>query len=119
MPSRVSLCAERGPENNEVLGDGGVDDVHSAHGAAGVVEDPFFVSVYVIGVRLGEVRGDVVDYGAGVVAVGGDGGLREGVELGGVEDVEFPEVAFEHVHDGCDGCHYGAQEGEDAHGGLT
>lgn len=106
MPARVTLCAERRSENDEVLGDGGVDDVHGAHGAAGVVEDPFFVGVYVMGVGLGEVRGDVVDYGAGVVAVGGDGGLGEGVERGGVEDVEFLEVAFEHVHCGCNSCDY-------------
>lgn len=36
----------------------------------------------------GEVCDDVLDYGAGVVAVGGDGILGELVELFGVKDVE-------------------------------
>ena len=36
----VALCAERGAKHDEVLGDGGVDDVHGAHGPAGVVEHP-------------------------------------------------------------------------------
>ena len=36
----VALCAERGAKDDEVLGDGGVDDVHGAHGPACVVEHP-------------------------------------------------------------------------------
>lgn len=57
----------------------GVDDVHGAHGAAGVVEDPLLVQVDMVGegrvaVQLGD---DVGRDAAGVVAVGGDGALGQ------------------------------------------
>ena len=119
MPSRVPLGTDRRSKNDQVLSDGCVNQVHGAHRAACVIEHPFLVEVHVVGVRFGEVRDDVVDHGASVVAVSGDCGLRERVKLGWVEYVEFLEVAFEHVHDGCDGRDHCAQEGEDTHGCLT
>lgn len=40
VQTRVSFCAERRPEDDEVLGDARVDNVHRAHGSARVVEHP-------------------------------------------------------------------------------
>lgn len=37
----VAFCAERRSEDDQVFGYAGVDQVHGAHGAAGVVEEPF------------------------------------------------------------------------------
>lgn len=62
-------------EDNQVLGDTGVNHVHGAHGAAGVVEDPFFVEVDVGAVEGGEGSDDVGDDGCCVVAVEGNGFL--------------------------------------------
>ncbi|KAG6871472.1 hypothetical protein C0993_003255, partial [Termitomyces sp. T159_Od127] len=89
----VSLRAERGAEDDEVLSDAGVDDVHGAHCASGVVEDPF-VSVGVepqLRRRVcgGEVGEDVRNNPARVVGAGDDGGLDDFVDRGWVEDVEF------------------------------
>ena len=54
-----------------------MDDVHAAHGAAGVVEDPLLIEVNILGVQAVELRNDVVDNTARVVAMGRDSALRQ------------------------------------------
>lgn len=104
MQPRVPLRAQGRPEDNEVLRDRRVDDVHCAHRTARVVEHPFRrLAVREVrrreggvarvegdnggGVGRSEVRQDVRDHTVGGVWGGGDGGLRELVQEGGVEDV--------------------------------
>lgn len=41
VTARMSFGSERGAEHDEVFGYAGMDYVHGAHGAAGVVEYPF------------------------------------------------------------------------------
>jgi hypothetical protein len=55
-----------------------VNNVHGAHGAASVVEDPLLVEVHVRFCGSGlEVRHDVGDDGAGVVSMLSDCGFRK------------------------------------------
>ena len=87
----VALRAHGGAEDDEVLGDARVDDVHRAHRAAGVAQHPLG-GVGVQGDRGGRVFGgevgdDVGDYGVDVIWMGGDGRLREFVQIAGVEDI--------------------------------
>lgn len=56
-------------EYNQVLSNRGVEDPHSTHCAACVVEDPFFVEVHVGGELGVQVVNDVFHDGGGVVAV--------------------------------------------------
>lgn len=77
-------------EDDQVLGDTGVDDVHGPHGTAGVVEDPLLIEVdVVLGTRqLAELVDDVLHNGPSVVSVGSDAALRQVVEVRWLEDVE-------------------------------
>ncbi len=61
MQPRVSLCAQRRAEYDEVLSDARVDDVHRAHRTAGVAEDPFVLARVEGNERGGIVRGEVRD----------------------------------------------------------
>ena len=88
-------------EDDQVLGDGGMDDIHGAHGTAGVVEHPLLIVVDVGG-GLGPVRqlvDNVLDDGAGVVAVGLDAALGQVVEVVRLEDVEGLEALLQEVPD--------------------
>lgn len=78
-----------------------MDNVHGAHGATGVVEDPFLVVVdEVLGRDLGsELVHNVRDNGACVVVVRFDGALRHVLKVAELEDVELFEVLLEHVGD--------------------
>lgn len=96
VQARVPLRAQRRPEDDEVLGDRRVDDVHRTHRAAGVVEDPLVLARVerdhfscggVLRVGRGKVGDDVGDHGARVVAVRGHRCLRELVEGFGVENI--------------------------------
>lgn len=89
--ARVSLRAQRRSEDNEILGYGGVNDVHGAHGPAGVVEHPFVLVCVEGDLRGGEggreIGQDVRDHASGVVVrVGGDGFIGELVQKLRVED---------------------------------
>lgn len=90
---RVPLRAERGAKDDEVFSDAGVDNIHRAHCAACVIEDPLgLVWVYAHdgrgrGVGLCQVRDDVGYDSRCVVGRGGDGGVGELVEEDGVKDV--------------------------------
>jgi hypothetical protein len=45
VKTSVPLCAKRGAEEDEVLGDTSVNDVHSTHSTSSVVEDPVWFIV--------------------------------------------------------------------------
>ena len=94
-----------------------MDDVHGAHGTAGVVEDPVLLEVDVRRVALAQLVDDVPDDAARVVAVGRDGARRQVVQVRRVEDVEAVEVLLDHPDDrGQERRQQGedAQEGGDA-----
>lgn len=76
-----------------------MDDVHGAHGAAGIVEDPVLLEVDVLRVPLAQLRDDVADNGPGVVAVGVDGALGHVVQVLRVKDVEAVEILLDHPDD--------------------
>lgn len=83
-------------EDNQVLGDTGMNHVHGAHGAAGVVEYPLFLGAQVVGADLLLQLGDnEVDDGASILAVGADGALRHIVQVLRVEDVELLKARIE------------------------
>ena len=87
----VTLSTERCPEDDEVLGDARVDDVHRTHGAAGIAEHPLG-GVGVEGEDGGRVLGSEVGYDVGddsvdVVWVRLDRVLRESVESFRSEDI--------------------------------
>lgn len=117
MPPRVTLGAERRAEDDDVLGDARVDQVHAAHAAARVVEHPFArerrdllraqrlarqrrgggggrrrvrgerVRCHVRSVGFLEAADDVVHDAGGRVGVEGERVIDEGLEGLGVEDV--------------------------------
>jgi hypothetical protein len=78
-----------------------MDDVHRAHGTAGVIEDPFLVLVDVA--RQADLAAQLVDNvpddGARVVAVRLDAAFRDVVELVQLEDVEALQVLVQQVVD--------------------
>lgn len=93
-----------------------VDEVHAAHGTAGVVENPFLGHVP-LGVDVGRVAllqlgDDGLDDLGGVVAAGLDAALGDVVQLLDAEDVEALEVALEHVHDRVEDADQHADKGE-------
>lgn len=79
----------------------GMNDVHSSHGAAGVVEDPLLVRVDVFGdLNIGgELVNNVLHDGLGVAWVGLDAALGDIGELLEVEDVKGLEVLLNVVGD--------------------
>ena len=89
----VALGADGGAEDDEVLGNAGVDDVHGTHGAAGVVKHPLArVGVerdLCGGIGCGEVLDDEVYHRRRVIWLWccGNGSLCELVQFFGVEDV--------------------------------
>lgn len=94
----------------------GMDNVHGAHCAAGVVEDPFLVLVEVgvadLFVQLGD---DVLDNRASVIAVGGNCALGHIVQMVLVKDVEVLQAGVEEpVHPGHQR-QSGEEETESAH----
>lgn len=101
-------------EDDQVLGDTGVNHVHGTHGAAGVVEYPLLLGAQVVGADLLLQLGDnEVDDGAGVLAVGADGALGHIVQVLWVEDVELLKARIEVSVDGGE---QGQENGEIAEG---
>lgn len=93
--------AQKLTEDNQVLGDTGVDNVHSAHGATSVVEYPLLLGAQVVGADLLlQLGNNEVDDGASVLAVSANGTLRHIVQVLGVEDVELLEARIEESVDG-------------------
>lgn len=89
-------------EDDQVLGDAGVDDVHAPHGAAGVVEEPLLIVVDVaLGAHLrAELVDDELDDGSGVVAVSCEGPQLKIVQLVRLEDVEGLDPLLEEIPHG-------------------
>lgn len=88
-------------EDDQVLGDTGVDHVHGAHGAAGVVEYPLLLGAQVLGADcLLQFGNNEVDDGTGVLAVGADSALRHIVQVLRVEEVESFKARIEVSVDG-------------------
>jgi hypothetical protein len=77
-----------------------VDNVHGAHGAAGVVEHPLLVKVEVVRADLLlQFAHDVADHGTRVVSMRRNCALRQVVQMGRLEDVEPVEVLVEVVEE--------------------
>lgn len=67
-----------------------MDNIHCPHRTTGVVEDPFLVQVQVrVGDLLAQLGDDEVHHRASVIAMSGNGALRQVVQVGGIEDVEL------------------------------
>lgn len=97
----VFVAGAKLTEDYQVLGDTGVNHVHGAHCAAGVVEYPLLLGAQVLGADfLLQLGNDEVDDGAGVFAVGADGALRDIVQVLWVEDVELLKARIEVSVDG-------------------
>ena len=107
----------------------GVDDVHAAHGATGVIEDPVLLEVDVRRGALVELGDNVLNNATRVVAVLGDAALGQVVQVLRVEDVESLEVLLDEVDDRRQQCGQQAEDGQEAahagrrvgfrrHGGL-
>lgn len=90
---------DRLTEDDQVLGDAGVDDVHGAHGAAGVVKHPLLIEVNVAlcADLRAELVDDVLDHRSRVVPVRCYRPLRKVVQLSRLEDVERLEPLLENV----------------------
>ena len=93
MNATVSFSTDRSTEDDQVLGNTGMDDVHGTHSTASVVEHPFLgvgvESDDAGGVGFGEVGDDVVNHVICVIGswCGGDGFLGEFVEVFRSEDI--------------------------------
>lgn len=97
----VALGSDGSAEDDQVFGDTGMDDVHSAHGTACIVEHPFFILVQVGGSDLLlELGNNVVNNGTGVIAVRLDSALGELVQMLVIEDVELVQARIEEAVDG-------------------
>lgn len=96
--SRVALGSNGRSEDDEVLGDGAVQQSHVSHGSSSNVEDPLLVGVNVLGIDLGELLSDAVDLLLhSDVHLGSLG--RNLVEHIGVEDEELLTVDVDHRKD--------------------
>lgn len=96
----------------------GMDQIHAAHGTAGIVEHPLVrvvvsVRVNVARVSLSKLAHDVIDDGAGVVAVGRNAALGELVQLVHLEDVEALEVALQQHDDGREDAEHDRDSGQE------
>lgn len=79
----------------------GVDDVHCAHGAASVVENPLLIDVHILlANRLLQISDDKVDNGARVLAMSLDSTLRQIMQVLRVKDVELVEARVEEAVQG-------------------
>lgn len=94
----MALSPKWRSENDQILGDACMDNVHRAHRTAGVVEDPFlFARVEYNALFRGrklcrEVGDNVRDNGAGVVAMFVNSRTRKGVEFCRFENI--PPMLF-------------------------
>lgn len=99
-------------EDNQVLGDTGVDHVHGAHGTTCIVEDPLLLGAQVVWTDLLlQLGNNEVDDGTGVLAMSANGALGEIVEMVWVEDVELLQAR---VEESVDGGEQGQEDGEEA-----
>lgn len=99
--SRVALGSDGRSEDDEVLSDRAVQQSHLSHGSSSNVEDPLLVGVDVLGIDLGELSGDAMDFSLDRdVHLGSfSGNLVEHIR---VEDVELLTVDVDHREDNGD-----------------
>lgn len=96
-----------------------MDEIHAAHGAAGIVEHPLVrvimsVGVDVVRVSLGKLPDDVIDDGAGVVAMSLDAAQGEVVQLVRLEYVEALEVLLQEIEEGREDAEEDGDDGQEA-----
>ena len=118
VAASVALGANGGTEDDEVLGDAGVDDVHGAHGAAGVVEDVLLVQVDIVGVQAMQLRGDVAHDAARVVAVRRDATLSQILQVVRLEDVEDVGVLLDQIDQRREHANENGEVGEESRHGC-
>lgn len=95
VSSSVTLGSNGSSEEDQVLGDGSMNDVHASHSTTGIVKHPFGFGTEMILVEIGgcfgvstELEKNVVKDGAGIAWVLGNSGGGDLVDLLAVEDVE-------------------------------
>lgn len=78
----------------------GMDNVHGAHGTAGIVEDILLVQVDMVRMHTRQLLGNVVYYCLRVIAMGCDTALRQVMQVVLVKDIEGLEILLNQVYDG-------------------
>lgn len=67
--SGVALGTDRSAKDNDVFGQGSMQNPHGAHSTASIVEYPFFLELNVAGVFLVQILGNVGNQCMAVVAI--------------------------------------------------
>lgn len=124
----VAFCANRGAKDDEVLGEGSVEDNHGAHGVSSSVQHPLIPiqvtdvsAILLLQTMCQVVEQSAAIVGATVVSVQGNRLLADLLDLGRVEDVAFGEEVGIKGEPSCQGWRKefgGGGEGE-LHGGGT
>lgn len=100
-----------------------MDDVHTTHRTAGIVEDPLLgdivLGVDVLGVLLVQLGDDVVHNRGGITRVGVDAALGELMEVLLVEDIELLQVLLEKVDNRAEDTDQDAEEGQNPREAAT
>lgn len=79
----------------------GVNDVHRAHGAASIVENPLLLSAQILLANLVlQLSDDEVNNGARILAMSLDSTLRQIMQVLGIENVELVEARVEEAVQG-------------------
>lgn len=97
VAARVAFSPDCCPKNDEVLGNGSMDDIHGSHGSTGIIEDPFFLyaEVRFHGRDFAKLRDNARHYSLGLVVMLLNCVEGDLVELLGSENVELFEVGLE------------------------
>lgn len=96
------MSKERLTEDNQILSNASMDDIHATHCSTGVVEYPLLVQVNIASRQLlAQLGRDVADHALRVIAVCGNCTLREIMQLSWLEDVEILVVVL-NIPDGVD-----------------
>ena len=103
---------ESNTEDDDIFRNAGVDDVHRAHGTAGVVEDPLLVHVDIIRVLSMELVYDVRHDASCVVAVRFDASLGQVMQVVRFEYEEAVDIFVEHVERRSEDTHYKTEQSQ-------
>lgn len=94
-----------------------MNNVHSTHRTAGVIENPFLFRVHIgTGHRLFQLLDDVIDHGAGVIAMITDSTLGDLMQLFLVKDVELIQTRVKVAVKRGEKRQQGGQEAKGPHG---
>ena len=94
-----------------------MNNVHSTHRTAGVIENPFLLRVHIgTGHRLFQLLDDVIDHGAGVIAMIADSTLGDLMQLFLVKDVELIQTRVKVAVKRGEKRQQGGQEAKGPHG---